>query len=154
MKKPIAETDAAWEANKSSLTEAGLSKKEKDKERMAELRAKKKPPKLSSVHPAVLAKPDDHYLSYKKVKQWIETQEGIVRSEGATERSKNKEMPQKKRDAAMRRRMDAQGYIRYMKYQLKHGDWVALYCGEYEQNLVKWKVVAPAGDNINSNEDE
>ena len=32
MKKPIAETDAAWEANKTSLTEAGLSKKEKDKE--------------------------------------------------------------------------------------------------------------------------
>ena len=39
------ETDKAWEKNKTSLTEEGSSKKEKDKKRMAELRAKKKPPK-------------------------------------------------------------------------------------------------------------
>ena len=53
MKKPISETDKAWEKNKTSLTEAGeeLSKKEKDKNRMAELRAKRKPPKLVGVHP-------------------------------------------------------------------------------------------------------
>ena len=142
------QTDKAWEKNKTSLTEAGeeLSKKEKDKKRMAELRAKKKPAKLSSVHSSVLELPDDHYLSYKKVKQWIETQEGIVKSEGATERSRNKDMPQKKRDAAMRSRMDAQGYIRFMRYYLRTGDWIALYCGEYEQNLVKWKVLTSSGE--------
>ena len=68
MIKPISETDKAWEKNKTSLTEAGeeLSKKEKDKQRMAELRARKKPPKMAGVHPSVLALPDDHYLSYQK----------------------------------------------------------------------------------------
>ena len=71
MIKPISETDAAWEANKASLTKAGLSKKEKDKKRMAKLRAKKKPPKLMGVHPSILEKGDDYYISHKKVKKWI-----------------------------------------------------------------------------------
>ena len=145
MIKPISETDAAWEANKTSLTEAGLSKKEKDKKRMAELRAKKKPPKLTSVHPSVVELPDDHMLSYKKIKKWIESQEGKARSAGQTERSKSSEMRQKKRDAAMRERMDAQGYVRAMKRYLKTGDWDNIYYGEHEQNLIKWKVIAPAG---------
>ena len=68
MIKPISETDKAWEKNKTSLTEAGeeLSKKEKDKKRMAELRAKKKPPKMVGVHPSILEKGDDYFLSHKK----------------------------------------------------------------------------------------
>ena len=147
MIKPISETDKAWEKNKTSLTEAGeeLSKKEKDKKRMAELRAKKKPPKMVGVHPSIVALPDDHMLSHKKIKQWIETQEGKARSAGQTERSKSSEMSNKKRNAAMRERMDAQGYIRAMKRYLRTGDWDNIYYGEYEQNLTKWKVIAPAG---------
>ena len=141
------ETDKAWEKNKSSLTEAGeeLSKKEKDKKRMAELRARKKPPKMTGVHPSVVALPDDDMLSYKKIKQWIETQEGKARSAGQTERSRSTEMSQKKRNAAMRERLDAIGYIRAMKRYLRTGDWDNLYYGEHEQNLTKWKVIAPAG---------
>ena len=145
MKKLISETDVAWEANKPSLTEGGSSKKEKDKERMAELRAKKKPPKLANVHSSVVELPDDHMLSYKKIKKWIESQEGKARSAGQTERSKSSEMRQKKRDAAMRERMDAQGYVRAMKRYLRTGDWDNIYYGEHEQNLIKWKVIAPAG---------
>ena len=139
------ETDKAWEKNKTSLTEEGSSKKEKDKKRMAELRAKKKPPKMTGVHPSVIALPDDDMLSYKKIKKWINTQEGIVRSAGQTERSKSTELSNKKRNAAMRQRLDATGYIRAMKRYLRTGDWDNLYYGEHEQNLTKWKVIAPAG---------
>ena len=145
MIKPISETDKAWEKNKTSLTEAGLSKKEKDKERMAELRAKKKPPKMVGVHPLILELPDDDMLSYKKIKKWIDTQEGKARSAGQSERSKSTEMSNKKRNEAMRERLDAQGYIRAMKRYLKTGDWDNIYYGEHEQNLIKWKVIAPAG---------
>ena len=145
MIKPISETDKAWEKNKTSLTEVGLSKKEKDKERMAELRAKKKPPKMVGVHPSILEKGDDYYLSHKKVKKWIESQEGKARSAGQSERSKSTEMSNKKRNEAMRERLDAQGYIRAMKRYLKTGDWDNIYYGEHEQNLIKWKVIAPAG---------
>ena len=139
------ETDKAWEKNKTSLTEEGSSKKEKDKKRMAELRARKKPAKMVGVHPSVLELSDDHMLSYKKIKKWIDTQEGKARSAGQTERSKSSEMRQKKRDAAMRQRLDAIGYIRAMKRYLRTGDWDNIYYGEHEQNLIKWKVIAPAG---------
>ena len=147
MIKPISETDKAWEKNKTSLTEAGeeLSKKEKDKKRMAELRARKKPPKMTGVHPSVVSLPDDDMLSYKKIRKWIETQEGIARSAGVTERARPTDLREKKRNAAMRERMDAQGYIRAMKRYLRTGDWDNLYYGEHEQNLTKWKVIAPAG---------
>ena len=139
------ETDKAWEKNKTSLTEEGSSKKEKDKKRMAELRARKKPAKMVGVHSSVLELPDDHMLSYKKIKKWIDTQEGKARSAGQTERSKSSEMSNKKRNAAMRERLDAQGYIRTMKRYLRTGDWDNIYYGEHEQNLIKWKVIAPAG---------
>ena len=141
------ETDKAWEKNKTSLTEAGeeLSKKEKDKKRMAKLRARKKPPKMTGVHPSVVSLPDDDMLSYKKIRKWIETQEGIARSAGVTERARPTDLREKKRNAAMRERMDAQGYIRAMKRYLRTGDWDNLYYGEHEQNLTKWKVIAPAG---------
>ena len=42
-------------------------------ERLAVARAKKAPSQNTSIHPSVLALPDDHYLSYKNVKGWIKT---------------------------------------------------------------------------------
>ena len=139
------ETDKAWEENKVKLTEAE-EKKQEVKERMAELRSRKKPPKMVGVHPTVLALPDDDTFSLKNVKRWIETQEGIARSAGQTERSRSTEMSQKKRNEAMRKRMDAQGYIRTIKRYIKTGDWDGMYWGEHEQNLTKWKVIAPSGE--------
>ena len=137
------ETDKAWEENKVKLTEAE-EKKQEVKERMAELRSRKKPPKMVGVHPTVLVLPDDNTFSLKNVKRWIDTQEGIARSAGQTERSRTTEMSQKKRDAAMRKRLDAQSYIRIIRYYIRTGDWIGMYWGEHEQNLTKWKVIAPA----------
>ena len=134
------ETDKAFEQSKESLT-----KKEEVKERMAALRAKRKPPKLKGVHPSVLELPDDNTFSHKNIKKWIETQQGIAKAAGMIERSRNHDVPQKERDKAMRQRMGAQGYITSMKRYLRTGDWIALYYGEHEQNLTKWKVIAPAG---------
>ena len=71
------ETDKAFEDNKVSLT-----KEEKVKERMAALRAKRKPPKLRGVHPSVLQLPDDDALCYKNIKKWIETQQGLIEKTG------------------------------------------------------------------------
>ena len=137
------ETDKAWEENKVKLTEAD-EKKQEVKERMAELRSRKKPPKMVGVHPTVLALPDDNTFSLKNVKRWIDTQEGIARSAGQTERSRTTEMNQKKRDAAMRKRINALAYIRIIRYYIRTGDWTGMYWGEHEQNLTKWKVIAPA----------
>ena len=135
------ETDKAFEENKVSLT-----KEEKVKERMAALRAKRKPPKLKGVHPSVLALPDDNTFSHKNIKKWIETQQGIAKAAGMIERSRNRDVPQKERDKKMRERYAAQGYITSMQRYLRTGDWDNMYFGEYEEHLTKWKVVAPAGD--------
>ena len=136
-----AETALAFEESKEAAT-----KEEQVKEKMAALRAKKKPAKMTGVHPSVLELPDDNTFCYKNIKKWIDTQQGIVKSAGMMERSRNREMPQKEKDKAMRQRMGAQGYITSMKRYLRTGDWDSLYYGEHEEHLVKWKVVAPAGE--------
>ena len=135
------ETDKAFEQSKESLT-----KKEEVKERMAALRAKRKPPKLKGVHPSVLELPDDNTFSHKNIKKWIETQQGIAKAAGMIERSRNRDVPQKERDKKMRERYAAEGYIRAMQRYLRTGDWDNMYFGEYEDQLTKWKVIAPAGD--------
>ena len=135
------ETDKAFEQSKESLT-----KKEEVKERMAALRAKRKPPKLKGVHPSVLELPDDNTFSHKNIKKWIETQQGIAKAAGMIERSRNRDVPQKERDKKMRERYAAEGYIRAMQRYLRTGDWDNMYFGEYEAHLTKWTVIAPAGD--------
>ena len=135
------ETDKAFEQSKESLT-----KKEEVKERMAALRAKRKPPKLKGVHPSVLELPDDNTFSHKNIKKWIETQQGIAKAAGMIERSRNRDVPQKERDKKMRERYAAEGYIRAMQRYLRTGDWDNMYFGEYEDPLTKWTVIAPAGD--------
>ena len=135
------ETSIAFEESKEALT-----KEEQVKEKMAALRAKKKPAKNLGVHPSVLELPDDNVFCYKNIKKWIETQQGIAKAAGIIERSRNREMPQKQKDKAMRERMGAQGYVTSMKRYLRTGDWDSLYYGEYEDKLVKWKVIAPAGE--------
>ena len=135
------ETDKAFEQSKESLT-----KKEEVKERMAALRAKRKPPKLKGVHPSVLELPDDNTFSHKNIKMWIETQQGIAKAAGMIERSRNRDVPQKERDKKMRERYAAEGYIRAMQRYLRTGDWDNMYFGEYEDHLTKWTVIAPAGD--------
>ena len=111
-------------------------------EKMANLRAKKKPAKLSNIDQSVLDLPEDHPLSYVNVKKYIATQEGLVKvgKQQQNARSEN----QKLKDEGMRTRLDAEAYIRSMKKYLNSGDWSSLYYGEYEDKLIEWKVVAPS----------
>lgn len=130
------ETDSAWEVNKTTLAEDEMA------EKMANLRAKKKPAKLSNISQDVLDLPEDHPLSYVNVKKYIATQEGVAKvgKQQQNARSEN----QKLKDEGMRTRMDAEAYIRSMKKYLSTGDWSNLYYGEYEDKLIEWKVVVPS----------
>ena len=120
-------------------------KREKVKQRMAALRAKRKPPKLANVHHTVKALPDDNTLSYANVKNWIKTQEGIVKSARITERSRSGDISQKDKDKAMRTRMGAQSYIRSIKNYISTGDWSSMYYGEFEEHLMQRRTVAAVG---------
>ena len=123
-------------------------KKEAVNKRMAALRAKRKPPKLANVHHTVKALSDDDTLSYANVRKWIKTQEGIVKSARLTERSRSNDISQKDKDKAMRTRIGAQAYIRSIKNYISTGDWSAMYYGEFEDQLMQWVTVAPAGEKI------
>jgi hypothetical protein len=125
-----------------------IEKQEKINKRMAALRAKRKPPKLANVHHTVKALPDDNTLSYVNVKNWIKSQEGIVKSARLTERSRNADISQKDKDKAMRTRIGAQAYIRSIKNYITTGDWSTMYYGEFEDQLMQWVTVAPAGEKI------
>ena len=120
-------------------------KREKVNKRMAALRAKRKPPKLANVHHTVKALPDDNTLSYVNVKNWIKTQEGVVKSARITERSRSGDISQKDKDKAMRTRMGAQSYIRSIKNYISTGDWSSMYYGEFEEHLMQWRTVAAVG---------
>ena len=120
-------------------------KKEADRQKMAKLRAKRKPPKLTNVHHTVKALPDDNTLSYVSVKKWISTQESIVKTARITERSIKSEVSQKDKDTAFRTRIGAQSYIRAIKRYITTGDWSSMYYGEFEDKLMQWTTVAEVG---------
>ena len=122
-----------------------MLKKEATRLRMAKLRAKRKPPKLTNVHHTVKALPDDNTLSYVSVKKWISTQESIVKTARITERSIKSEVSQKDKDTAFRTRIGAQSYIRAIKRYITTGDWSSMYYCEFEDKLMQWTTVAEVG---------
>ena len=127
------------------MTTEEMLKKEAVRLKMAKLRSKRKPPKLSNVHHTVKSLPDDNTLSYVSVKKWISTQESIVKTARITERSIKSEVSQKDKDKAFRIRIGAQSYIRAIKRYITTGDWSSMYYGEFENKLMQWTTVAEVG---------
>ena len=123
-----------------------MLKKEAVRLKMAKLRAKRKPPKLANVHHTVKSLPESNTLSYANVKNWIKTQESIVKTARITERSIKSEVSQKDKDKAMRTRIGAQSYIRSIKNYITTGDWSSMYYGEFEEKLMQWPTVAEVGN--------
>ena len=122
-----------------------MLKKEAVRLKMANLRAKRKPPKLANVHHTVKSLPESNTLSYANVKNWIKTQESIVKTARITERSIKSEVSQKDKDTAFRTRIGAQSYIRAIKRYITTGDWSSMYYGEFENKLMQWTTVAEVG---------
>ena len=96
-----------------------------------EKRLRENPPKYANVHPDVLAKPDEHPLSRKKVVSWIKTQKSLASAERQAVRKNIK--------GAMAKMYSHLGYVRHCEYYLKHGDWVDDFYGEYQEKRVKWR---------------
>ena len=127
------------------MTTEEMLKKEAMRLRMANLRAKRKPPKLVNVHHTVKSLPESNTLSYVNVRKWIKTQESIVKTARITERSRNGDISQKDKDKAFRTRIGAQSYIRSIKNYIQTGDWSNMYYGEFEDKLMGWVTVAAVG---------
>ena len=99
-------------------------------ERLAAARAKKGEPKYSQYDQTVVNLPDDHKLSFKKVRQWIKA---------------NKEkLPLLKKAVRLKERGSiaklaiTEGYISNMESYLRNGLWLDLFYGEDQEHTTGW----------------
>jgi len=99
-------------------------------ERLAAARAKKGEPKYSQYDQAVVNLPEDHKLSFKKVRQWIKA---------------NKEkLPLLKKAVRLKERGSiaklaiTEGYISNMESYLRNGLWLDLFYGEDQEHSTGW----------------
>ncbi len=106
-------------------------------ERLAKARAAKPPAKKSSVHPAVLAKGDEHFLSAKNVQSWIKNQKEQLAEYRASVRREIK--------GAKAKLAECEGYIRHLQYYLRHGDYCDDRYGAYQEKRIKWQTIVPKG---------
>ena len=106
-------------------------------ERLKKARAAKAPAKKSSIHPTVLAKGDEHFLSAKNVQSWIKNQK-----EQLTEyrHSARRDIKGAKAQVA-----NCEGYIRNLQYYLRHGDYCDDRYGAYQEKRIKWQTIVPKG---------
>ena len=116
--------------------------KEKLRERLAAIRAKKKPTDYKNVAKSVLALPDDDKYSFKNVKEWIKHSKDLVSEYTKTARSRTTtpQDKQKASNAADHKKV----YIRELEYYLKSGDYISYFSGQDETIKVNPRCVAQA----------
>ena len=102
-------------------------------ERLAKAREAKGPAQHQNICQEVLAKPDDHFLSLKKVRSCIKSNKEQISSLRAEVRRDVK--------GAKAKLHSKEGYIRNMQHYLKHGDWIDNFYGEHEEKKVQWRVI-------------
>ena len=106
-------------------------------ERLAKAREAKGPAQHQNIHPEVLARPDDHFLSLKNVRSWIKSNKEQLSSLRGEVRRDVK--------GAKAKFHSVEGYIRHMQHYLKHGDWIDNAYGEPQEKSVKWVTIKPSG---------
>ena len=124
---------------KRQLTE---KQKEAQRLRLAEMRAKKKPPEYKNVSKYVLSLDDEEPYSLKNVKDWIKHNKEMVSMLQA--RARNRETSLKDKQHALNQADDKKAYIRYMEHYLRTGDWISDFMGPQENERTTWKCVAMA----------
>ena len=111
--------------------------KEKLRERLAKMRAKKKPAEYKNIAKSVLEKSDDDKLSMKNVKAWIKEVKDIAAAHAKNSRNRN--ITPGVRQHELNLAESKKAYIRQMEHYLKSGDWIADFMGaqENEKNTME-----------------
>ena len=112
------------------------------RQRMNEMRKKRKPAEYKNIHKSVLALPDEDKYSFKNVKEWIkESKELAAQYNKQAKSSRNSPMD---RQQAFTLATDKKAYIRMCEHYLKTGDWIAMFSGKNEEHKVVSKCVVMA----------
>ena len=99
-------------------------------ERLAAARAKKGEPKYSQYDSKVVNLPEDHKLSFKKVRSWIKTNKAKLPL-------LKKAVRQKERGSIAKLAI-TEGYISNMESYLRNGIWLDLFYGEDQEHSTGW----------------
>ena len=114
--------------------------REKMRERLAAMRAKKKPADYKNVAKSVLDLPDEDKYSFKNVKEWIKHSKDLVSeyNKVARSRASSSQTAQKASNAADHKKV----YIRELENYLKTGDWISYFSGQDENQKVIPRCIA------------
>ena len=107
-------------------------------ERLAKARAARGITGTKSVHPDVLALPEDHPLAYAKVKEWLDYN-----------KDKLKSIKHQKDSKDSTQRMEYQiteNYVKNLKIYIKDNVWCDHRYGEKMEHKMEWVTVVPAGE--------
>jgi hypothetical protein len=110
-------------------------------ERLAKARAARQaanPTQPKNVCKKVLELDDEHYLSYKKVKEWIKSNQDKLVCARSELRSSVK--------GAEAKVKSLEGYIKHMNAYLRDGEWVHNFYGENADKRTNWVCTAMAFD--------
>jgi len=112
------------------------------RDRMVEMRKKRKPAEYKNIHPSVLAKPETDKLSHKNVKLWIKEAKEAASAHAKNARSRTIPPQQQSHELALSESKKA--YVRQMEHYLKRGDWISDFMGRQENERTQWRCVAMA----------
>ena len=112
------------------------------RERMKEMRKKRKPAEYKNINERVLALPDDDTYSFKNVKEWIKHNKEMVAALG--KQGRGRYVGEKERRIAENQAASRKSYIRYCEHYLKTGDWIGMFSGMNEENKVIPRCAAMA----------
>lgn len=110
-------------------------------ERLAKARAARQaanPSEPKNVCQEVLSLPDEHRLSYEKVREWIKLNQEKLKEARAEERRGTK--------GAHAEVKSLEAYVRNMNKYLRDGDWVDEFYGANGDQRTRWTSVVPAYD--------
>ena len=78
--------------------------------------------------------PKDHPIYYVKILEWIDHNKLLVSEYRKQEKNNTK--------GAIAKRTSCEGYIRFMRHYLKHGDWISNFYGQEEEGRIYWRIRA------------
>ena len=108
--------------------------KAKARENLAKARAARAPAKNSSVHPNVLALPDDHPLSAVRVKEWLKYNQDYLKSI---------KMQADSKDWKERREYRiVENYVKNLRIYLKDSVWCDHKYGQKMENTMEYLTIA------------
>ena len=112
-------------------------------DKMAKVRAAKKPPAYKNIHEDVKALPDDHTLSVKNVKEWEKHNKERVKEL----KYKIRRMDKGKDKTLLERELgNREVFLMNIARYLETSIWLDLFYGKDQEHKTKWRTLAYAYD--------